>query len=244
MDRRQRRNPSASSSASSSQASSSSRFRCSPIEKQMWEATKTRARGGRRARSEQSSLLSWNLPIHVPWTFPVLLPFMPPVPHADVTTLVLFCTNGRKILVRLVASLSCSENKFIVYLEFTLYQHRVLLYHFTFWLGLGSTCVNHDFSPTSFELGSMKRGWMWAEEGRFDLCAAGLQYQFVPELDKAHKLVGKFHYLVTTEFRSMATRKVGRRGEENPNCQLQSSGWHSAHLLTFPFDFDLATDTA
>ena len=129
------------------------------------------------------------------------------------------------------------------------------------WIGhlnstFGSDWGVHDrmnidvFSPYRaqllFELGSMKGGCMWAEEGRFDLCAAGLRYQFVPELDKAHKLVGKFHYLVTTEFRQYG-HKEGRKEREkreNPNCQLQSSSWHSAHLLTVPFDFDLATDTA
>ncbi|RVW19035.1 hypothetical protein CK203_095038 [Vitis vinifera] len=220
MDRRQRRNPSASSSAFSSPASSSSRFRSenSPripqklvtpwrmltIEKQMWEATKTRARGGRRARSEQSSLLSWNLPLHVPWTFLVLLPFMPPVPHADVTTLVLFCTNRRKIL-------------FLLGLGFK------MLFGYMYQEEGAVSALDLDLpkSPLLFELGSMKGGWMWAEEGRFDLCATGLQYQFVPELDKAHKLVGKFHYLVTTEFQQYGHKEGRRRGRrENPNCPI------------------------
>ena len=102
------------------------------------------------------------------------------------------------------------------------------------WIGhlnstFGSDWGVHDrmnidvFSPYRaqllFELGSMKGGWMWAEEGRFDLCAAGLRYQFVPELDKDHKLVGKFHYLVTTEFRQYG-HKEGRKEREKRKPQL------------------------
>ena len=111
-------------------------------------------------------------------------------------------------------------------------------------------CMNIDvFSPYRaqllFELGSMKGGWMWAEEGRFDLCATGLQYQFVPELDKAHKLVGKFHYLVTTEFWQYG-HKEGRKEREKRKPQLPIASFRLAQcsLLTFSFDFDLATDTA